>query len=236
MDAAIATLLQIQDKDTRIAHLQKQIDTVPVEKARIEREINQAEELSAAAKNDVIEVEKAIKQTEMDIATVNQRKLDLLGKSHQIKKNDEYKAMLHEVAMFEAQVSKLEDRQLEQMEKLDAAKSRRADAMKLVEAAKTRLQGTVQDLDVRAKNCDEQILKVKAERDTLAKEVSQDLMRLYTRLMKKGGGFRPAVAPLVDDQCSGCNLKVVPQIRHKVLKNDIVCCENCGIILYNPAE
>ncbi len=235
MDPSIETLLQIQDKDIRIANLVKQIQTVPVEKKQIQTEMTNAESMMDEAKKAIMDVEKRIKTIEMEIATVDQRKVSLQSKSSQIKKNDEYRAMLNEVAAFDAKIEKLEDLQLQEMEALEQARQKRAAAQKLCDAAQKRLLGTIEDLDLRARNCEEQVKKVKAERDEMAKAVEPELMRLYSRLTRKGtddGNFRRGIAPLVDNNCGGCFLTVTPQVRHSVNKGDIVTCENCGVILY----
>lgn len=237
MDPALTKLLEVQDKDNRIANLKKQVDSVPAEKARVEQEMDTADSIMAGAKATMQDVEKAIKTVEMEIGTLQQRKADLLGKSHQIKKNDEYKAMLHEVELFEKKIEALEDKQLENWEALEAAKSKRGDAQKEADAARARMQTHIEDLETRARNCQQQVEKVQKERDALAAEIDPEMLRLYERLLSKataGEHFQPPLVPLDGEMCGSCRLQVVPQVRHKVMKNDMVTCENCGAILYNP--
>jgi predicted nucleic acid-binding Zn-ribbon protein len=235
MVPVIEQLLQIQDKDVRIANLKKQIDTVPREKAKLQEEIVAAEKLMDGAKATLLDLEKKLKSNELDIATQKQKKQELLGKSHLIKKNDEYKAMLSEAAQFDAKVQILEDQQIQLWEQVEAAKVSRAAAQKEVDVVRARLNASISDLDVREKNCREQIAKVEQERDALHQGIPEDLLRLYQRIIRRGaapGSTRKGLAPLVDQNCGACNLKVTPQVRHLVLKHEITCCENCGVILY----
>lgn len=234
MVPVIEQLLQIQDKDVRIANLKKQIDTVPREKAKLQEEMGAAEKLMDGAKAAMMDVEKKLKSNELDIATQKQKKQELLGKSHLIKKNDEYKAMLSEAAQFDAKVKILEDEQIQLWEQVEVAKGARAAAQKDVDAVRARLSASISDLDVREKNCREQIAKVEQERDALYQGIPEDLLRLYQRIIRRGGAgtTRKGLAPLVDQNCGACNLKVTPQVRHLVLKHEITCCENCGVILY----
>jgi len=236
MVPTIDKLLQIQDKDLRIAILKKQIETVPKDKAKLLAEKALADSLMDGAKTAIQDVEKKLKTLEMEMATLKQKKLDLLGKSHQIKKNDEYKAMLHEVEAFDAKVKGLEDLQLTLWDELETAKGKRVEAQKDVDAAKARVEASISDLEVRERNCTDQIAKVEAERDAMTGDVPEDLLRLYRRLLRRtnvDGSMRKALVPLLDNNCGSCMLKVTPQVRHRVLKNEVVTCENCGTILYN---
>ena len=108
MDATVELLLDIQDKDVRISNLKRQIANVPAEKKAVADEITAAETKLEQARQQVLEVEKLIKTVEVDIQTANNKKIDLTRKSFEVKKNEEYKAILSEIATTEERISDLE--------------------------------------------------------------------------------------------------------------------------------
>lgn len=235
MQETITRLLELQDKDLRLANLQKQVRSVPAEQAKVEAELAADEQLWEAAKAGVQAVEKQMKSLEMEGGSAQAKRVDLLGKSAQIKKNEEYKAMLHEVEQVQKNIAGIDDQQLALMEKLEAAKAVRAKVEKERALVKARIDAARADLQTRASNCQAQLDKVKAERDAIAALVPPDALRLYSRLMAKSistGKFRNAVGPLLKDTCGSCHLKTTPAVRQNVLRGQLANCEHCGVILY----
>ena len=107
-----------------------QIDSVPAEQETVRQELSGAEQLVDTAKGDIQEIEKTINTIQMDISDASTKINDLQRKSIEVKKNDEYRALLNEVEFCEKKVSLHEDRELEFMEKLETAKLERSAADK----------------------------------------------------------------------------------------------------------
>lgn len=234
MDKNLEMLLQVQDWDLRIHKLQQQIDSVPEEKAAVEAQLAATEAETASMKRAFIEVEKSIKTVELDIDKVKTKIIDLQQKSLSVKKNEEYRALMKEIDNCKGQIAELEEKELVFMEQLEAAKKERVKADRLLEQAKARIAGSLEDLEVRARNCGGQIDKVKASRDGLLEQLPAETLKLYRRLAGKNTGkiFRKAVVPVIGNTCGGCNLSITPYVRNQVRKRQLVTCENCGSILY----
>ena len=231
----IEKLLEVQDKDIRIFNLRKQIASVPAEKKKIMNVKTSAEADFEKSKKVVMELEKKIKSVDIEIATQKEKIRNLQTKSADIKKNDEYKAMLNEVELFNKKIKEFEDTQLEYWEELEAAKLNSDKGKKALEAAKARIETTVKDLEIRNSNCSDKIKKITEERALITKDVPKDLLNNYERIVKNHANskvFRKALVSLQNDNCGGCFLKVTPQIKNKVRKVQIVACEQCGALLY----
>jgi len=233
MEDGIAALLELQDKDLRLSNLRKQVEAVPQQKAEVEKDLAECEQQIEAAKSKVFAVEKKIKDVEMDIGSLKEKKNQLLQRSSSVKKNEEYRAILNECSQLDEEVRKLEDRELELWEELEAAKNERSDTEKRAAAAKSRIQTTLGDLDTKQQNCQAQVDKVAGERAELAEKVPDELLTQYERLRRKSAGSARLVAPLVDGSCGNCRLKATPQVRTMVARGTgVVNCENCGALLY----
>ncbi|QQY80491.1 putative nucleic acid-binding Zn-ribbon protein [Keratinibaculum paraultunense] len=68
------------------------------------------------------------------------------------------------------------------------------------------------------------------EKEKIVSNVEESILHLYVKLRKEKGN---ALAEVVEDRCSGCNM-LLPTIIIDKLKNmnTLVYCENCGRILY----
>ena len=231
----IEKLLEIQDKDVRIFNLRKQIESVPVEKEKMMSVLTNAEADCEKEKHEALEIESKIKNVEIEISARKDKIHTLQTKSADIKKNEEYKAFLSEIDQLNKKISGFEDVQLEYLERLEAAKGKATKGKKSLEAAKARIDSAVKDFELRNTNCSKQVEKVSEERAQIAKEVPEDILWAYERIIINSAGlksFRKGLVPLQNDNCGSCFLKVTPQIKNRVRKVQITSCENCGALLY----
>ena len=68
------------------------------------------------------------------------------------------------------------------------------------------------------------------ERDKLVKDISEDILPMYMKLLKSKDGM--AIATLKDGKCTGCHMKVIASTAIAVqAEKEITQCENCGRIL-----
>jgi predicted nucleic acid-binding Zn-ribbon protein len=225
-------LLQIQDKNIRIGNLSKQVNSVPVDKENAKLELEKYEAAVASAKAAIQDVESRVKTLELDVDTHKEKIRNLQTKSGEVKKNEEYKAMMQEISTHQEKITKLEDDEIVLWEELEAAKTVRKDAERDLDAGKKRIESTVQDLDVRETNCNEQIEKLKAEAAELEAGVDLELIQHYKRLLQKTDGGKQVIVPLQEENCGSCFLKVTKAIALAVDKGMLTPCEYCGSLIY----
>ena len=83
---------------------------------------------------------------------------------------------------------------------------------------------------------DSEIAKVDAKRKSLCKGISAVVMKQYTDLIRTRAPYMVVEVQTTGDgdhTCSGCNIGLPPQVIGDIMKGDqLVCCENCGRILY----
>lgn len=236
MDDAVAKLLELQEKDQRIAKLQAQIDSVPKEKNRITTELQGAEAILDTAKHGVMEVEARIKTLELDIAKHKNKITDVQNKLPNVKKNDEYRALIAEIETAKGKIAGVEDRELEEWEALEAAKVKRAAAEAVVKQQSARIDAAISDLNTRLSNCQGQLQKLQAERDTIAAQVPAEILGEYDRtvaMVLRHGNFRLVLVPLLGENCGGCHLKLTPSVKQRTLRGEVVRCEQCSALLYH---
>ena len=83
---------------------------------------------------------------------------------------------------------------------------------------------------------DKEIAKVDARRKALCASIPQVVLHQYTDLIRTRAPYMVVEVQTTSDgdyTCSGCNIGLPPQVIGDIMKGDqLVCCENCGRILY----
>ena len=229
----ITDLLALQEIDMRIRGLKTRLTIIPDEISKLDKELAIEKSKLDHAKESFVGIELEIKKTESGIRDQNETMKKYHTQSAQIKKNDEYRAMMKEIDNVKNKISDIETEQLGYMEKIEVAKNAFKSEEKLFrdrEKAITDEKNELKDLDGKLKT---EIEKQNSIREEFSVKISPDLISIYKRLLSKKTG-----TPLVDVHqgiCGNCHLKLTPQTVNSVRKEAQVFCDNCGHLLY-PRE
>lgn len=228
---SIASLLQLQERDQRLRSLTKDLKDVPLLQQRAKLQLADDQAATEAALNAMREVEVKMKNLDLDIQTRQNTIKRLEEQKFNTRKNDEFVALGNEVIRYQKEVHDLEDKQIDLMEQLEAAKEVHKAAADKLAATTARVNEEIQQLEERGGNLKERIAEIKADRDGLAVNVDVDALSVYDRLMKSKGNAAIVVAE--NGICGGCHMKLVTATLTELRANDhIVHCEQCGRILY----
>jgi hypothetical protein len=229
----ITDLLALQEIDMRIRGLKTRLTIIPEEISKLEKELVIEKSKLDHAKESFVGIELEIKKRESAIKDQNEVMKKYNTQSAQIKKNDEYRAMMHEIENVKNKISDIETEQLNFMEKIEVAKNAFKSEEKLFKDREKALadeKNELKDLEGKLKA---EIEKQNASREEFSAKVSPELLSIYKRLLSKKTG-----TPLVDVRqgiCGNCHLKLTPQTVNSVRKEAQVFCDNCGHLLY-PGE
>lgn len=231
MESVIEKLLVVQDLDVRIREIEQELKDIP---ARQDRERVRL----ASHKEALTRAQDAIKATQADI-----HRLDLEGKSFQekinklrqqqfdLKTNKEFQAMEHEIARIREQISGLEDRELELMDRLDRDRAEFAARDAEFKREEAAVLADVKVWDERAAVLAADLAKVRADRDGSAVGIDPDWMKHYDRVIVRRDR---ALVQLHDGVCGGCHMKLPPSVHHATRRHEsMVICEYCGRLLYS---
>src|ERR1700694_639430 len=229
----IDKLLELQVADKEIRKLQDEVAALPKRVAVIEQKLAgtkaQLEKAQSAAKGDETnrkKFEAAIKGLQARISKYRDQSLD-------VKTNEQYKALLHEIQFAEQEIRLNEDRILEVMVNVEARE-------KEVKAAEAELKAETAEIekekeDARRVTAEDQkkLSEWNAKRDSLRHGISEDVLRQYERVAKFRG---TGLAEVRDQKCTGCQVKLRPQTYNEVRNGQIIVCESCQRVLYfDPA-
>lgn len=228
----IEDVLALQETDLRVRRLLQRKQMLPVEKKKLEKELNEALAQLKTSKEMSSKTEMEIKQVESDIKQENDTIQKLQGQSTMIKKNDEYKAMLSEISRHKANISKLETKEIGLLDEIEGIKKQMADAEKVFKLKEREIKEQLEELEELEEELEEEVERMQPKRDEQAGKVDGEVMSLYNRLFKRGKG-QPMV-PVHNGNCGNCHLKLTPQTINETRKEGLVFCENCTHLLYMP--
>ena len=136
-----------------------------------------------------------------------------------------------EIERYGAEVTGLEDRELEFMEIGEGLKKNQEEAVAALAATQVLVDEELTDLASRRDNLNKEVGELDTERAKIASGLDGDSAGTYDRLMKNKGDV--AVVALKVGQCSGCHVKVISStVVAAKAGNGLTHCENCGRIVY----
>jgi len=247
MHPDLAKLVVLQEFDIEAKRLRDQIAALPRQLATLELKAAATEGQRAVVVDLLAKEEVLRRRLEFDIADQRlklartQKKIDAATNTIQVT------ALEHEAAFARAEINRMEDAELESMERAEALEAQQAIAdQSIADQAQVLQQERTRTAELLA--IDRAALaEVDAKRATLRAEIAQsptgdDSLATYDRISRSKG---TAVSQAINQQCSSCRMMVRPQRWNDLRDNTpgsessqtLMTCENCGHLLYyDPAR
>ncbi len=232
MKAELQKLIALQNLDTSIRKLEKDLEAVPLRRAEIEEEFDQrAFEIRA--------LESSRDETKHSRARLENEVVEQRGRAERAernlmssKKQDEYTAAIREADAARKQISTLETQILEQMEsleQLDAALRERVDEIAGLNSDR---EARLRTFDQETREQSERQVTARSERDQLFASLPKSMSGLYARISARiRDGV--AVAEARNRSCTACFMSLRPQVMAEIRRGaEVITCDNCGRILY----
>ncbi|MGA2717996.1 MAG: C4-type zinc ribbon domain-containing protein [Candidatus Acidiferrales bacterium] len=233
MLTVLQKLLELQSVDVRLNEVRAQL-------AKFPKKLADADARAASAKAE-LEQSKAAqlasfkdrKKYELDVEGWKDRVRKYRDQTSQVKTNEAYKALQHEVQMAEDEIAKAEDRLLEQMvagEEYDRRIKKAEAALKDVEAEVRVQRATIEENKAAA---EKSLAEFTAERAAVVAEIPENLLDHYERIARKHNGV--ALAEVRDEKCGACGMRVRPHVFQEMRRlgsDEMFHCETCTRILY----
>lgn len=231
----IENLLKLQDADKEIRRLQDEVAELPKRVAAIEQKLAgtkaQLEKAQAAIKAD----EAARRKYDTAISDLRGKISKYRDQSLDVKTNDQYKALLHEIQFAEKEIATNEDKILELMVNADSRDKEVKAAQAELKAETAEIENEKEQARQRTAEDERLLAEWRGKRDQLRSGIREDLLRHYERVSKfRGSG----ISEVRDHKCMGCQVMLRPQTYNDVRSGkETVVCDSCQRILYfNPAE
>jgi predicted nucleic acid-binding Zn-ribbon protein len=187
------------------------------------------------AKNRVKHLESERKALELEVETKNQLIARYANQQLQTRKNEEYRALAHEIETCKAEIFKIEDKEIELMEQSEAAQKQVMRCTQAAQEGRKLMEEQLAQLGAREKNLQSELAELTANREDLAAAVDEVARGRYERLFKSKG--ENVVVGVQHGVCGGCHMRVPPQLLVQCqAQQELVTCSNCGRILYYSTD
>jgi predicted nucleic acid-binding Zn-ribbon protein len=231
MQETIEKLLILQDRDRKILRVQQELAHISPERETLRARAATTQSQLEAAKSRVKQSEAERKRLELDVQEKQTQIEKYANQQLQTRKNEEYRALAHEIDGCKADITKIEDQEIELMEQAEAAQKEVARATQEAADAKKQVDEQVAQLNQREENLKKELAELQSGRANLAAAVDETARARYERLLKSKGDN--VVVGVDHGACGGCHMKLPAQVLvtcqgHK----ELVSCINCGRILY----
>ena len=231
MFETIEKLLILQDRDRQINRVKTELDHIEPERQVLKTKSAGAQGALDKAKLKVKELESKRKDLDLEVQGKKGQIERYANQQLQTRKNEEYRALAHEIETCKQAIVKIEDQEIELMEQGETAQKEVVRATQLAADARKLMDDQIGQLATREENLKKELAQLAANREQLAAAVDDSARARYERLVKSKGGN--VVVGVQHGVCGGCHMKLPAQILVTCqAQNELVSCINCGRILY----
>jgi len=227
----IEKLLILQDRDRRIRQEEGELARIEPERQMLNAKAASAQAELENVKLRIKQIESARKDLELEVEAKKQMIVRYANQQFQTRKNEEYRALAHEIDTCKAAIFQIENGEIELMEQAEAAQKDLLRATQAAKAARALVDEQVGQLGEREQNLKKELTELEANREELAAAVDEDARSRYERLVRSKG--ENVVVGVQHGVCGGCHMKLPPQLLVTCqAEKELVGCSNCGRILY----
>jgi predicted nucleic acid-binding Zn-ribbon protein len=227
----LSSLVTLQHLDTTAESARRRLAEIPAAEQAIEARVTAAMQEVEAAKARLAANQQARRELEKQVAVVDGRLSRFEDHKAAVKTNQEFTALLHEIATAKGEKDAVEEQILVLLEDADGitadiktAERGLADARRDAEAGKSGLKTERQTLDT-------ELMRLNGERDREIVTIERAVLAKYEQLLKQRRMI--AVVPIEGERCTACHVRLRPAVAQQVRRNDgIVTCDSCQRILY----
>ncbi len=231
-DPQIEKLLIVQDRDIALQKIEQELARIPQERAAIEALIT-AEAANIEAASHALK-EKEVERHELD--TEVQAKEGAVARFRtqqlEVKKNDEYRALTHQIEQSEQEIAELEEREIGLMLEIDETREAFEAEKAIIEARIVEQKKQITLLGEREQNLKDSIEAAKADVEAARGDADENFLGHYDRV-KNLCKRPPYVAPIEAHKCGGCHLRVSNEVSSGALvAGEPSFCDQCARMVY----
>ena len=230
MPTDLEKLVELQRVDLEVARLSAQLEAIPKTIARIDVQLAASRKRVEDARAAIKAGEIAKRQYEQEVGSLNEKIAKFRSQSSSVKTNEQYRALLSEIAHAEGEIATYEEKILGVMLNADSLQAQLAEAEAALKSETVEVDRQKAEASREAEAQRAAAAQLQARSQELRKQIDASLLSTYDRVLKSRGF---AVAEVLEHRCTACQVLLRPQVLSNIRAGqDVVHCDSCGRILY----
>ncbi|MCM8763663.1 MAG: C4-type zinc ribbon domain-containing protein [Candidatus Omnitrophica bacterium] len=227
----LGILIQLQNIDKEIYDLRETLADKPREEEAILKVFEEKERLFKELEEKSKQKKIKLKEQELELKSKEENVKKLQIQLYQVKTNKEYASMQKEIADLKADNSVLEEAIIKEMEVIDILDKEIGKEKVVLEEERKKMEEEVARVKKETEELKTRLNNLENSRGEFVSKIDLPILTRYERLLENKNGR--ALAQIIKDSCSGCNMGLPPQVISEVrIGEKVVTCENCMRILY----
>lgn len=227
----IEKLLILQDRDQVVRRLADQLESIPREIVAFEAEI---EDKRTALENSKAKLQSLeVQRSDLDLQV--QAAQDKINKYRnqqlEVKKNEEYQALTHEIELTEKQILEWEEGEIALMLEIDEESEVFSKRESVFDSTIAEIREKIAVLGGRKTEIKSQLDEARFRLEECKTPLEVRFIKTYERLADR---IRlPVIVPVNGQVCEGCHLRVSNDTVEESRKGEeLTTCDNCGRIVF----
>ncbi|MEW5979188.1 MAG: C4-type zinc ribbon domain-containing protein [Acidobacteriota bacterium] len=231
MRVDLERLIQLQEVEANMKECSERIEFLPRQLAELEAKLSKTLDQQKALQERIARLGSGKKDLEMSIQDLEQKNSKYRGQLFEVKTNEQYRALQHEIQYNNEQIRKIEDDILLKMEEEEQLRQEVREIDRQLQREQTVIDTEKKAAEVAVERDKHTLNELSNKRQSLIEAIAPDLYENYVRIASFRKGV--ALARIQDGSCQVCHVRVRPQVMSLVMAGDtILTCDSCSRILY----
>ena len=232
LDPQIEKLLIVQDRDVAVQKIEHELSRIPQERSALEGHITAEEANIESAKYALKEKEVGRSELDTEIKTKEEAIARFRTQQLEVKKNDEYRALTHQIEQTEQEISDLEVRVIELLLEIDETSEAFQKEKAIIDTRIVEEKSQISLLSEREVNLKASIDEAKADFESARSVADENYLSHYDRV-KKLSKRPPYVVRIEAHKCGGCHLRVSNEVNgNAAVAGEPHFCDQCARMVY----
>jgi hypothetical protein len=197
----------------------------------MEAKLNDALKSVNNAKERISKIALEKKKLESNIQDLEQKNSKYRGQLTEVKTNEQYKALLHEIEFNEQQIKKIEDDILVLMEEEELLRQESRSSEERLKREKDLVEVEKKAAEAEVHQDKLALVTLEEQRQSILQSIEKSVLESYVRISSFRKGI--ALARAYEESCQACHVRIRPQLLSHIMTGDsIITCDSCSRILY----
>lgn len=232
MKEQIDMLIKLQRIETETDRIKSTLIAVSKRFESLDAGLKEFERTIEDQESIINELKKKYRNFESDTKMNLERVKKTQAKLRSVKTNKEYQSFLKEIEDVNTKNSKIEDKMIECLDRMDETEkiiaTKKDEYLQLSDSVKNEKE----TIDQEAEQGKKKLAELGTDRKVVSGMVDPELLKKYFMIKEQNQGGL-AIVPVKDAVCHGCNVNLPPQLYNELHRCDTLrFCPNCHRIIY----